>query len=298
MGREVRVRGAGVGDFLTVRVAVTGASGFVGRHAVRALVARGVEVTAVSRRPDAPIGPAVTPVALDIATAGTDAYDRIGRPDVLLHLAWDGLPNYRAARHVEVELPRQVAFLDACLEAGLRRMVVAGTCLEYGMRPGCLVESFPAAPTTAYGQAKESLRRHLEQRADSHGLHLSWARLFYLYGSGQAPSSLYAQLRTAVDEGASEFRMSPGDQERDFLPIETAVAHLCALTLEIPDAGVVNVCSGGAKPVVSWVRGWLADWGADLTLKLGEYPYPDHEPHASWGSTVKLHALLGTHERA
>jgi len=275
-----------------VRVALTGASGFVGRYAVRELISRGIEVIAISRHPDTPISARVTPIALDIGAADADVFHRIGRPDVLLHLAWDGLPNYRAATHLTIELPRQITFVDACVDAGLRRMIVAGTCLEYGMQSGCLDESMPAMPTTAYGEAKNRLREHLERRVAEDGLHFAWARLFYLYGSGQAPSSLYSQLRSAVEGGANEFRMSPGDQRRDFLPIGTAVARLCSLALNAPDAGVVNVCGGIAKPVASWVQQWLGEWGAHLALKLGEHPYPEYEPHAFWGSTVKMHALL------
>lgn len=275
-----------------MRVALTGASGFLGRYAVKELVARGVDVVAVSRHPDAPISPAVTPLTLDIGSAGADVYSQIGHPDVLLHLAWDGLPNYREAAHLATELPRQIGFLNSCVDSGLRRIVVTGTCLEYGMQSGCLDESLPTMPTTAYGQAKDLLRQHLEKRVAAEGLHLAWARLFYLYGPGQAPTSLYSQLRAAVAENATEFRMSPADQERDFLPVKFAVAQLCALALDAPDAGVVNVCSGSAKSVASWARAWLAEWGAELTLKLGEYPYPDYEPYSFWGSTVKMHALL------
>ncbi|MDI1254303.1 NAD-dependent epimerase/dehydratase family protein [Thermomonas sp.] len=278
-----------------MRVAVTGSSGFIGRHVVRQLAARrGIDVIAIARHPDASISPSVTPVELDIGADNAHMYDSIGRPDVLLHLAWSGLPDYRAATHLESELPRQIGFLDACVNAGLRRLVVAGTCLEYGMQSGCLDESLRTAPITAYGQAKDRLREHLDACVAADGLQLAWARLFYLYGPGQAPTSLYSQLRTAVEAGATEFPMSPGDQQRDFLPIDAAAAYLCALALEAPDAGVVNVCGGTAKPVVSWARAWLSEWGADLTLKLGVYPYPEYEPHAFWGSTMKLHSLLGT----
>ena len=276
-----------------MRVAVTGASGFIGRHAVRELDARGIEVIAVSRHPDAPMSTRVIPVALDIGATDADAYDRIGRPDVLMHLAWGGLPNYHAIDHLEIELPKQIAFLDACVDAGLKHLVVAGTCLEYGMQSGCLDESMPVMPTTAYGEAKDRLRRHLEQRGSTRGLQWAWARLFYLYGPGQAPSSLYSQLRAAVEQDAGEFRMSPGDQQRDFLPVETAASHLCTLALGAPDAGVVNVCGGVAKPVLSWVREWLASWRADLRIRLGEYPYPDYEAHAFWGSNAKMRKVLG-----
>jgi nucleoside-diphosphate-sugar epimerase len=262
---------------------------------MRQLAARSdIDVIAISRHPDVPISSSMTPVELDMGAANANVYDKIGRPDVLLHLAWGGLPNYRATSHLESELPRQINFLDACMNAGLRRLVVAGTCLEYGMQTGCLDESLPTAPSTSYGQAKDRLREHLAARAATDGLQLAWARLFYLYGPGQAPTSLYSQLRAAIDAGATEFPMSPGDQQRDFLPVEDAAAYLCALALKTPDAGVVNVCGGTAKPVVTWVRTWLSEWGADLTLKPGIYPYPDYEPHTFWGSATKLHSLLGT----
>ena len=278
-----------------MKVAVTGATGFVGQHAVAALLARGVEVVAAARAPDrmSITNERLTTVALDISQAD-DAFARLGRPDVLLHLAWGGLPNYRSQTHIENELPRQIAFLDGCARAGLRRLVVTGTCLEYGMQPGCLEEERPSAAVTAYGQAKDRLRGHLQTLASSGGPELTWLRLFYLYGPGQAPTSLYSQLLAAIASGASEFPMSPGDQQRDFLPIETAAAHISALTLTAPGAGVVNICSGVPKTVAALVREWLRDRGAALQLKLGVYPYPDYEPMAFWGSTRKMNALLGT----
>lgn len=278
-----------------MRIAVTGSSGFIGRHVVRQLSARpGIEITAIARRPDAPICASVTPVAFDIGEADTNVLDKIGRPDVLMHLAWGGLPNYRAAAHLESELPRQLGFLDACVNAGLRRLVVTGTCLEYGMREGCADESLLTAPATAYGQAKDLLRRHLDSRVAADGLQLAWARLFYLYGPGQASTSLYSQLRACVEAGAAEFPMSPGDQQRDFLPVDSAAAYLCALAFEAPNAGLVNVCGGTAKPILNWVTAWLSEWDADLTLRPGVYPYPDYEPHAFCGSTAKLHSLVET----
>lgn len=278
---------------MRMRVAVTGASGFIGRHAVRELVARGAEVIAISRHPDAAIDVAVTPVTFDIGMADADTFERIGRPDVLLHLAWEGLPHYRAGVHLEYELPRQVTFLDACVHSGLKRLVVTGTCLEYGMQSGCLDEAMPTLPVTAYGQAKDRLRIHLQAIASTHGLQLTWLRLFYVYGPGQASTSLYSQLRAAIAAGATDFPMSPGDQQRDFLPIETAIDCLCAFALGGAHEGIINLCHGVPETVVSRVREWLKDWDAHLRLDLGVYPYPDYEPHAFWGSTRKLDSSLG-----
>ena len=275
-----------------MRVAVTGASGFVGRHAVRALRARGVQVVAVSRHAPASADDGVEVIGFDLAAAGCDAYARIGRPDVLLHLAWGGLPNYRSAIHLERELPLHAAFLEHCMRGGLRRVAVVGTCLEYGMREGELDESMPASPQVAYAEAKHALHRRLSTLREELGFGLGWLRLFYLYGEGQAPTSLYRQLRAAVAAGATRFGMSPGDQARDFLAVESAAGMLADLVVGHADPGSVNVCSGKPATVADMVRSWLREWGAELELDLGALPYPDHEPFAFWGSTRRLATLL------
>lgn len=275
-----------------MRVAVTGASGFLGRHLLTALAPHAVQVIAASRYPDAPANPRVTPLALDIGAVEGDPFAAVGRPDALVHLAWGGLPNYRSSVHLEVELPRQMRFLDACIDSGIARIVVAGTCLEYGLQGGELDETRLLLPTTAYGQAKCQLLEHLQARQREHGFALVWARLFYLYGGGQAPTSLYASLRAAVAAGARHFDMSSGEQTRDFLAVEDAAARIAMLAVEPIDAGIVNVCSGRPVTVVDRVRGWLAEWDARIELNRGVFPIPDYEPFAFWGDQRRLRSLL------
>ena len=277
-----------------MKVAVTGATGFIGRHVVPELLASGADVVVATRSEPLPFTPAarLRRVTLDIGAACSDGFELLGKPDVLLHLAWGGLPNYRANAHLEQELPKHVEFLDACLSSGLRRLVVTGTCLEYGMQTGMLQEDLPTRPCTAYAEAKTRLHQHLLERALANDLQLTWLRLFYLYGPGQAATSLYSQLRAAVAAGESEFPMSPGDQLRDFLPVETAAAYIRQIVLEPQRFDVVNVCSGVPKAVTGIVQEWLRDWHASIRLKLGVYPYPDYEPSAFWGSTTRLHSLV------
>jgi nucleoside-diphosphate-sugar epimerase len=276
-----------------MRVAVTGASGFIGRAVIPRLLARGADVVAVSRR-EAVGAPSerLRHCVLDLSVPRSDVFDQLGRPDVLVHLAWDGLPNYRAARHLDEELPRQIAFLDRCIEQGLARLVVAGTCLEYGLQQGCLAEDRETAPTTAYAQAKDALRRHLQSVPHAE-TRVTWLRLFYLYGEGQAPTSLYSLLRAAIARGDATFAMSRGDQVRDFQPIADAAEQIVTAALHPSGEGVFNICSGRPVAVVDLVQQWLRDWNARIELDRGVYDYPDYEPHAFWGDRRRFDALLG-----
>lgn len=284
-------------------VAVSGASGFVGRHVVKALDACDVEITLLSRDAssvDSMGASAAAPgshrvVPWDVHRPREDAFDRIGRPDVLIHLAWGGLPNYRSPHHVDQELPAQRAMLDALIGGGLRTLVVSGTCFEYGMHSGELTEDMPAAPDNAYAVAKDGLRQHLQARhadACKPALALTWARLFYLYGEGQSASALWSQLSKAADRNDAEFPMSGGEQIRDFMPIEQAARELVALALDGRHHDIVNLCSGVPTTVRARVERWIDEHGWTIKPALGRYPYPDHEPMAFWGSRTKLDAAL------
>lgn len=272
-----------------MKIAVTGASGFVGRHVMDALADHpDVEVVASSRSCPEALPERVRHVALDLASPSPDDYARLGRPDVLIHLAWSGLPNYLSRHHFETELPAQYAFLRGLVDAGLPSMIVAGTCYEYGLINGELSETTTGTPANPYAFAKTALRQQLEFLQATHPFNLTWARLFYSFGSGQAPSSIYSQLSAALARGDEVFPMSGGEQLRDYLPIDDVARSLVALALSGSNAGIVNVCSGKPVSIRRQVEQWLAEHGANLRLDLGRYPYPTYEPMAFWGSREKL----------
>lgn len=277
-----------------MKVAVTGASGFVGRHVVAALKARGIAPT-TTLRPGAskPLWFSdLEVVRLDISKPPAEPFAALGCPDVLLHLAWGGLPNYRSRHHVEQELPAHYRFLRDMVSGGLRTLLVTGTCLEYGMQSGALAEGLDAQPANPYAVAKDSLRRELEQLCVVRPFHLTWARLFYLFGEGQNAASLLPQLMQAVAGGAAGFDMSGGEQLRDYLPVAQAARHLVSLALAQRPLGVVNVCSGQPVSVRAMVERWIEENDWSIRLNLGKYPYPDYEPMAFWGDPGKLEQCL------
>lgn len=285
-----------------MKVLVTGATGFVGRHLVAALLARGFEVRAVARNAETaasmPWINAVEFMAADIHADDLDIAALTANIDALAHLAWPGLPNYQALFHFEHNLMADYRFIKGAVEAGVSQVLVTGTCFEYGMQDGPLSEQATPQPNNPYGLAKNTLRLFLENLQRVQPFTLQWARLFYLHGEGQNPNSLLAALDRAIDAGDDTFNMSAGEQLRDYLAIDIAADYLAAILQQREFNGLINCSSGQPVSVRALVEQRLRARGASTRLNLGHYPYPTHEPMAFWGVADRLQQLLGGNHEA
>ena len=277
-----------------MNVLVTGATGFIGQHVVHELIERGHSVTAVARNAPAAKGfswpGSVRFVSCDVHQQRLDV-TTLGPADAVVHLAWPGLPNYKALYHFEEALPADYRFLKALVSAGHKHLLVTGTCFEYGMQSGRLEESMETKPSNPYGLAKDTLRKFLESLKTESPFRLQWARLFYLYGPGQNQGSLFAQLQRALQRGDAEFPMSGGEQLRDYMPVQRVASDLVRLVEHPECEGVINICSGRPISVRRLVEDFIQTAGKDVRLKLGHYPYPDYEPHAFWGARTRWKEL-------
>jgi len=280
-----------------MKVVVTGANGFIGRHVLSELAKYSVEVIPVVRSmasSDLPEFIKYKAIELDIRNLPENIFEYVGSPDVLIHLAWGGLPNYSSLHHFEQELPTQYQFLQNLVKSGLQSVVVTGTCFEYGMQSGSLHESMPTLPTNPYGFAKDVLRRQLEYLQQTNHFSLTWARLFYLYGEGQAENSLLPQLHKAIMQGDKTFNMSGGEQLRDYLPVTEVAQHIASLAMKQKNIGIVNICSGKPISIRRLAEKLINENNWHINLNLGYYSYPDYEPMAFWGNSHYLESLFKT----
>lgn len=266
---------------------VTGASGFIGAYVVNELLTRGIDVIASDREIDKARQrdwfDKVEFVECDIANVTDENLQQFGRATKMVHLAWQGLPNYKELFHFEKNLPIQYFFLRKIIEHGITDITVSGTCFEYGMREGGLSVDLDPKPHNPYALAKDTLRRFLQELQKKYPFKLKWMRLFYTYGHGQMGSSLLSQLEKAVAEQAPVFNLSGGEQLRDYLPVEQMAVKIVDFSVDNDLNGIVNCCSGKPISIKRLVEDYVRENNYHIKLNFGYYPYNDYEPMAFWG---------------
>ena len=281
-----------------MKVLVTGSTGFIGSHLILELLKRkSNQIVATSRSMDkakkSDWFSKVEYIEYNFNDGiSENLYEFFGKPDQLIHLAWEDLSNYNSSSHIDEILPNHCDFIESMVVGGLKDVVVTGTCFEYGMIEGCLSEDIDTKPENLYAVAKDSLRKFIVNLQKKNIFVYKWIRLFYMYGEGQSKTSLMYLLDRAIQTKEKEFNMSGGDQLRDFLPIDKVIQNIDLIAnQDILINQSINCCSGKPISVKNLVQNHLKKRQYQIKLNLGFYPYPSYEPMKFWGDNSKLKTL-------
>ncbi len=275
------------------RVLVTGAGGFIGTPTTAALIRRGAEVHAISRRPRPSNDGVVWHRGNLLAASEVRAIvDRLA-PTHLLHLAWDVSPGYWSSGANVRWLEASLELLGDFAAAGGRRAVLAGTCAEYDWaRSGRREELGSAvAPQTLYGVCKNALREVSEAWAPELGVQIAWGRIFFPYGPGEPASRLIPSIARAVLHGR-EAACSSGAQIRDFIHVQD-VGEAFARLVDADLTGPVNIASGIGVSVADVARMVGAAAGDAGLVRLGGLPDRQGEPTELTADVRRLREELG-----
>jgi nucleoside-diphosphate-sugar epimerase len=238
----------------TKRVLVTGASGFVGRHALPTLAEKGYEIHAISLNRQLTEIPAVWHSADLLIRSSIAELLKTIRPTHLLHFAWytehgKFWNSPENVRWVEATL----ALVSMFVQSGGKRAVIAGTCAEYDWNYGlCTEEITPLSPCTLYGTCKNACRQITTAYANQVNLSLAWGRIFFPYGPCEKGERLVPSVIQALLK-ENPISCTHGNQFRDFIFVQDAADAFVEL-LESEVVGPVNIGSGQPTKIKEVVK--------------------------------------------
>jgi nucleoside-diphosphate-sugar epimerase len=237
---------------------VTGGAGFIGSHLAEELVRRGERVRVADslitgKRQNLSHLPGVEFIEGDLADADV-ARRAVDGMDYVLHQA--AIPS--VPRSVQDPITSNRANIDAALnvlvaarDAGVRRVVYAGSSSAYGDTPTLpKVETMATAPLSPYALQKLVAEQYCQMFTKLYGLETVTIRYFNVFGPRQDPSSPYSGVISlfisALAEGRQPTIYGDGGQTRDFTYVANVVdGVLRACHASEASGEVINVATGG-----------------------------------------------------
>ena len=274
-----------------MKVLVTGANGYIGRHVVKDLLDKGAVV-----------------IACDIVTEDVDeraehrslnlfeipegnVFEYLGSPDVCLHMAWRNGFVHNAPTQIG-DLSAHYKFLTAMIDGGLKQLAVMGTMHEIGYWEGAIDENTPCNPISMYGIAKDALRRAMLLYTQQKSVILQWLRAYYILGDDKHNNSIFCKLLLAAEEGKKTFPFTTGKNKYDFITVDELANQLSAAVMQTEVKGIINCCTGQPMSLADRVELFIKEHKLDIKLEYGAYPDRPYDSPCEYGNPDKIRRIL------
>jgi UDP-glucose 4-epimerase len=283
--------------FSRKRVFITGGSGFIAAHLIKALRNFGSQIFIFDRVPRDDIRKETAQFIGDL-----NNYPFLERsliqsdPDIIFHLAAAkdrSLKREDFENSIDVNIKGAVNLFDAASRLkNLSRLVVLGTAEEYGDNPCPFKEEMPERPVSSYSYTKMCISRLCQMLYKSRGTPFVVARPTLAFGPGQATDMFLPALISSL-ANKREFVMTRGEQTRDYIYIDDLVEGLInAAYFEAAVGEIINLGSGTPlriKDIAEEVAMLLV--APDL-LKIGQLAYRPGEIMEYYVDYSKASGLL------
>jgi nucleoside-diphosphate-sugar epimerase len=268
-----------------MRVVVTGAGGFLGRHLVPRLLELGHQVACLTRSPEklAPAWKDMPQGRTEPTGQGVRALCADFRPEVVVHLAALYVTEHcfeDIAPLIQTNLLLGAHLLEAMRESGCDALVCAGTSWQH-------YQGAEYRPVNLYAASKQAFSTLAKYYLDAAGLRLLELHLYDSYGEDDPRPRLLNLLQASAARGET-LALSPGEQRLHLLHVDdlaSGCVRACELARELTP-GERRVCrlpSAAAVSLRELVAAFdAADPAHPARVAWGERPYRPREVFQPW----------------
>ena len=259
------------------RVLITGGTGFIGSHLVQRSLARGFEVTVLSRGtdchscvPDADMekiefvsGTVQEISQLDIHLSQFDAVFHLAGTSAISHSVENPWEDFDNTLHASISLLEELRKLKQ-----RPTVVFSSSAAVYSQSTDFpYTEESTTSPVSPYGVSNLAVERYIAVYSRLYGIPAASLRLFSVYGPRQNKQVIF-DLFQKLSKNPNRLQvLGDGQQLRDFVFVEDVVdAFFVALENSPLDGSVYNVGSGEFVSIRQLVEAVCA--ASDLTPKI------------------------------
>lgn len=276
------------------KILVTGSGGYIGRHVVEQLLKLGHKVVAVDlfnsvwENNDSEN---LVVVNESVFNYSETAFERYGKPDVCIHLAWRNGFSHNADSHL-LDFSDHFKFLKSLIDSGIKAVSVMGTMHEIGYYEGAVDENTPCNPMSNYGIAKNALRQALIQAIKDTETKLYWLRAYYILGDDIKNHSIFSKLLEMDKQGKKTFPFNSGKNKYDFINVDDLAYQISVASTQSEVDGIINVCTGRPVSLGERVEEFIKDNNLSIKLEYGAFPDREYDSPAIWGDSTKIEKII------
>lgn len=274
-----------------MKILVTGANGYIGRHVVTSLLDSGVEVIACDIKTDN-VDSRATCVDFDLFNLpDSNIFELLGSPDVCLHMAWRNGFVHNAGTQMG-DLSSHYRFLTTLIDGGLKHLAVMGSMHEVGYWEGAIDENTPCNPLSMYGIAKNALRQSMELYCKQKKVVFQWLRCYYILGDDKHNNSIFCKILMAAEEGKKTFPFTTGKNKYDFINVDELAKLISATVTQTDINGIINCCTGSPISLAEKVESFIKGHNLDIKLEYGAFPDRPYDSPCVYGDPEKIKKIL------
>ncbi|MGT2808597.1 NAD(P)-dependent oxidoreductase [Streptococcus iniae] len=276
-----------------MKIAVTGANGYIGRHVVSRLIDLGHDVVATDLVTDKIDSRAIVKT-VDIFK-DDNIFELLDSPEVCIHLAWKDGFIHNSDSHLKM-LYDHYAFIKKMVDSGIKHLSVMGTMHEVGYFEGAIDENTPTNPMSLYGIAKDTLRHAVFLLLRDTNVTLTWLRAFYILGDDLNNNSIFSKIIAMDKEGKTSFPFVSGKNKYDFLEVDALANQIALASVQDDIQGIINCCSGQPVSIGDKVSQFIETHHLSIKPEFGVFPEREYDSPAIWGDNTKIKAILRNYE--